>query len=171
VRRHSPSVSPRRRKLNAALTKNNSTTPENVPISKNVKFRISATSSRYRATHARSHALGADAGLPAAKRRPTHRQGDKARRGRSTKLIAYLRHLGRHASHFGSAHGGATAVEFAMIAPALLGVIIAILEVMYFLFAQQTLQTAATEAGRMFMTNQGPAQNQMVDNQGRLLST
>jgi len=58
-----------------------------------------------------------------------------------------------------------------MIAPALLGVIIAILEVMYFLFAQQTLQTAATEARRMFMTNQGPAQNQMVDNQGRLLST
>ena len=89
----------------------------------------------------------------------------------STKPIAYLRRWGRRASRFGGAHSGATAVEFAMIAPALLAMIVAIFEVMYFLFAQQTLQTAAIEAGRMFMTNQGPAKNQIVDNQGKLLST
>ncbi len=89
----------------------------------------------------------------------------------SKTLIVYLRRWAGRTSRFGSAHGGATAVEFAMIAPALLAMIIAILEVMYFLFAQQTLQTAAIEAGRMFMTNQGPAKSQMVDNQGQLLST
>jgi Flp pilus assembly protein TadG len=89
----------------------------------------------------------------------------------STTLIAHLRRWGIRASRFGSAHGGATAVEFAMIAPALLAMVVAILEVMYLLFAQQTLQTAAVEAGRMFMTNQGPTKAQMVDNQGRLLST
>lgn len=89
----------------------------------------------------------------------------------STRLIAYFRRWGRRASRFGSAHGGATAVEFAMIAPALLAMVIAILEVMYFLFAQQTLQTAAMEAGRMFMTNQGPAKANMVDANGRLVNS
>jgi Flp pilus assembly protein TadG len=89
----------------------------------------------------------------------------------SGKLLAYLRHCGRRISRFGSTHDGAMAVEFAIIAPALLASVVAIFELMYFLFAQQALQTAAVEAGRLFMTNQGPAQNQMVNGQGQLLSS
>src|SRR5262249_32277225 len=65
---------------------------------------------------------------------------------------------------------GVTAVEFALVAPALIATLIAILEVMYFLFAQQTLQTAAVEFGRMFMTNQGPAQSATVNSNGTLKS-
>jgi Flp pilus assembly protein TadG len=89
----------------------------------------------------------------------------------STKLLAYLRYCRTRISAFKNALDGAMAVEFAIIAPALLAIFIAIFEVMYYLFAQQTLQTAAVEAGRLFMTNQGPAQNQMVDNHGNLLSS
>jgi Flp pilus assembly protein TadG len=83
----------------------------------------------------------------------------------------YFLRRARDISRFRGARDGATAVEFALIAPAFLAVVIAILEVSYFLFAQQTLQTAAVEAGRLFMTNQGPAQNQIVNGQGQLLST
>lgn len=56
-----------------------------------------------------------------------------------------------------SARDGATAVEFALIAPVFLAVLFAILEVAFFLVAQQTLQTAAASAGRLIMT--GQAQN------------
>jgi Flp pilus assembly protein TadG len=90
--------------------------------------------------------------------------------GMSRKLIAYLRRHGRNVSRFRHAGCGATAVEFAMIAPVFLATLIAILEVSYFLFAQQTLQTAAVEMGRLFMTNQGPAQNNTVNANGQLVS-
>jgi len=60
-------------------------------------------------------------------------------------------------SHLRSARSGATAVEFALIAPIFIAVLIAILEVAFFLIVQQTLQTAATTAGRLIMT--GQAQN------------
>jgi Flp pilus assembly protein TadG len=86
----------------------------------------------------------------------------------SEKLIAYLRRRGRDVSRFGRARDGATAVEFALVAPALIATLIAIFEVMYFLFAQQTVQTAAGEFGRMFMTNQGPAQGSTVNSSGQL---
>ncbi|HEV3396213.1 MAG TPA: TadE/TadG family type IV pilus assembly protein [Xanthobacteraceae bacterium] len=89
----------------------------------------------------------------------------------SGKLIAYLQRRGRSVCRFGRAHDGATAVEFALVAPALLATLIAILEISYFLFAQQTLQTAAVEAGRLFMTNQGPTQNNTVNGNGQLSST
>lgn len=55
-------------------------------------------------------------------------------------------------ARFRAARDGATAVEFALIAPAFLAVIFAILQTTIFLFAQATLQNAATTAGRMFMT-------------------
>ncbi len=42
-----------------------------------------------------------------------------------------------------------------MIAPVFLATLIVIFEVTIYLFAQQTLQTAAVEAGRYFMTGQG----------------
>jgi len=89
----------------------------------------------------------------------------------SGKMIAYLRRRGRDVSRFGGARGGATAVEFAMVAPALIATLIAIFEVMYFLFAQQTMQTAAVEFGRLFMTNQGPAQGSTVGSNGQLQAT
>jgi len=89
----------------------------------------------------------------------------------SRKLIAYLRRRGRDVSRFSRAREGATAVEFAMVAPALIATLIAILEVMFFLFAQQTLQTAAVEMGRLFMTNKGPSQGSTVNGNGQMLST
>jgi Flp pilus assembly protein TadG len=89
----------------------------------------------------------------------------------SGKLIAYLRRRGRDVSRFRTSGDGATAVEFAMVAPALIATLIAIVEVMYFLFAQQTLQTAAVEMGRMFMTNKGPSQGSTVNGNGQLQNT
>jgi Flp pilus assembly protein TadG len=58
------------------------------------------------------------------------------------------------------ARQGATAVEFALIAPIFLATVIAIFEVAIFLFAQQYLQTAAAEVGRQFMTGQAQASGQ-----------
>jgi len=55
-------------------------------------------------------------------------------------------------SRFCAARQGATAVEFALIAPAFLAMLFAIIQTTLFLFAQATLQNAAVEAGRMFMT-------------------
>jgi Flp pilus assembly protein TadG len=69
-------------------------------------------------------------------------------------LAKYLR---RNVSSFGAAQQGATAVEFALIAPAFIALLLAIIEMTLFLFAQATLQNAAVEAGRLFLT--GQAQN------------
>jgi Flp pilus assembly protein TadG len=60
-------------------------------------------------------------------------------------------------SRFAAAKEGASAVEFALIAPAFIATMFAIIQTTLFLFAQQTLQTAAVQAGRMIMT--GSAQN------------
>ena len=60
-------------------------------------------------------------------------------------------------SRFARTERGATAVEFALIAPPFLATLIAIFEVTLYLFAQALLQNAAVEAGRLFMT--GQAQN------------
>ncbi len=61
--------------------------------------------------------------------------------------------------HFHAAREGATAVEFAIIAPAFLAMIFAIIQVTLFLFAQQTLQNAAVQAGRQFMTGSAQSSN------------
>jgi Flp pilus assembly protein TadG len=73
------------------------------------------------------------------------------------KLSTYLGRLAAEILRFAGTQQGATAVEFALIAPPFLGTLIAILEVTIFLFAQAVLQNAAVEAGRLFMT--GQAQN------------
>jgi Flp pilus assembly protein TadG len=75
----------------------------------------------------------------------------------SRNLAKYLRRRARDVSRFVLARRGATVVEFALIAPAFLATLIAIFETTLFLFAQQNLQAAAVEAGRLFMT--GQAQN------------
>ena len=61
---------------------------------------------------------------------------------------------GGRIGRFWLARRGATAVEFALIAPAFLATLIAILEVTLFLFAQQVLQNAAVATARQFMTGQ-----------------
>jgi Flp pilus assembly protein TadG len=68
-----------------------------------------------------------------------------------------VRGFARAIARFAGARRGATAVEFALIAAPFLATLIAILEVTIYLFAQQVLQNAAGEAGRLFMT--GKAQN------------
>ncbi len=51
-------------------------------------------------------------------------------------------------------------MEFALIAPAFLATLIAVFETTIYLFAQQNLQTAAMQAGRLFMTGQVQTQAQ-----------
>jgi Flp pilus assembly protein TadG len=72
-------------------------------------------------------------------------------------LPKYFRRLTKEIFRFAYIEQGATAVEFALIAPPFLATLIAIFQVTIFLFAQQVLQNAAVEAGRLFMT--GEAQN------------
>jgi Flp pilus assembly protein TadG len=72
-------------------------------------------------------------------------------------LPIYFRRLAKEISRFACTGRGATAVEFALIAPPFLATLLAIFEVAIFLFAQQVLQNAAVESGRLFMT--GQAQN------------
>src|SRR5579863_4420965 len=72
-------------------------------------------------------------------------------------LTKYLRRGVAGMSRFGRAQHGATAVEFALIAPAFLATLIAVFQTCIFMFAQMSLQNAAVQAGRYFMT--GQAQN------------
>jgi Flp pilus assembly protein TadG len=72
-------------------------------------------------------------------------------------LAKYFRPRGRTLSRFAGAREGATAVEFALIAPVFIATLFAIIQTTLYLFAQQTLQTAAVQAGRMIMT--GSAQS------------
>lgn len=77
--------------------------------------------------------------------------------GRATMVRSfgkYLRRCAEEAARFRRSGEGTTAVEFALIAPAFLATLIAVLQTCVFVFAQQTLQTAAMQAGRMIMTGQ-----------------
>jgi Flp pilus assembly protein TadG len=69
----------------------------------------------------------------------------------------FLRRGARQASAFLAAQRGATAVEFALIAPVFLATLLALFQTCIFLFAQAALQNAANEAARLFLT--GQAQN------------
>ena len=53
---------------------------------------------------------------------------------------------------------GTAAVEFAMVAAPFLALLVAILETALVFFAQQMLQTATTESGRLIMTGQAQTQ-------------
>jgi Flp pilus assembly protein TadG len=75
-------------------------------------------------------------------------------------LDGYIRASARSIRHFLAARQAATAVEFAMIAPAFLALLIAIFEISLFLFAQQSLQNAAMQVGRLFMTGQAQSYSQ-----------
>ena len=69
----------------------------------------------------------------------------------------YFRRGVRCVPRFARASTGATAVEFALIAPAFLATLIAVFQTCIFMFAQTVLQNAANQAGRYFLT--GQAQN------------
>ncbi len=73
------------------------------------------------------------------------------------KLRRHCRYWMPAVARLRTAEQGATAVEFALIAPAFLATLIAVLQTAVFLFAQASLQSAATQASRLFMT--GQAQN------------
>jgi len=80
------------------------------------------------------------------------------------RLATPFQRVERNISRFYTSRRGAVAVEFALIAVPFLATLIAIVETTLFLFAQQTLQNAALQAGRLFMT--GQAQNsQMTESQ------
>ena len=83
-------------------------------------------------------------------------------------LARTLRSCAGKLARFGRAGQGTTAVEFALIAPVFLATLIAILQTCVFVFAQQTLQTAAMQAGRLIMTGQvqngNMTQNQLMTN-------
>jgi Flp pilus assembly protein TadG len=72
-------------------------------------------------------------------------------------LMKFSRRRARELARFRSARNGTTAVEFAFLFPIFLATLVAVLETCHMLFAQQMLQTAAVEAGRLFMTSRGPA--------------
>jgi Flp pilus assembly protein TadG len=65
---------------------------------------------------------------------------------------APTKYFRRNVARFAAARQGTTAVEFALIAPAFLAMLFAIIQSTLFLFAQETLQNAAVEGGRLFMT-------------------
>jgi Flp pilus assembly protein TadG len=71
----------------------------------------------------------------------------------------YLKRLKDQITRFGDTQRGATAVEFALIAPPFLATLIAILEVSLFLFGQMALQNAANQAARYFLTGQAESGN------------
>ena len=60
---------------------------------------------------------------------------------------------------FGPADDAATAVEFALVAPAFIALLFAILQTALVFFAQQVLQTATLQAARQIMTGQAQAGN------------
>lgn len=74
--------------------------------------------------------------------------------GMFRKLSRHLRRRAIAVARFCLSRGGTTAVEFALIAPPFLAVLIAILQMTSFLFAQQALQTATAAAGRLILTGQ-----------------
>ena len=82
-------------------------------------------------------------------------------------LAKFFRRRARDISRFRAAQQGATVVEFALIAPAFIACLFAIIQTTLFLFAQQVLQTAAVEAGRIMTgqsQNSNVSQNQFATN-------
>jgi len=86
--------------------------------------------------------------------KPTRRAGKP---GVVARLARCLQRRVAPIGRFCRAESGATAVEFAIIGPAFIATLVAVLQVCIVLFAQMAIQNAAVAAGRYFMT--GQAQN------------
>src|ERR1700683_1179690 len=72
-------------------------------------------------------------------------------------LIGFIGRRAPRVFRFARASEAATAVEFALIAPAFLATLIAVFQTCVFMFAQTVLQNATNTAARDFLT--GQAQN------------
>jgi Flp pilus assembly protein TadG len=75
-------------------------------------------------------------------------------------LTRYFQRAARDLVRLSAAREGATAVEFALIAPAFIALVVAIFQVCVYVFVQQSLQNAATQAGRLFLTGQAQTWSQ-----------
>jgi len=75
-------------------------------------------------------------------------------------LTRYFDRGARELVRLAGAREGATAVEFALLAPAFIALVVAIFQVCVYVFVQQSLQNAATQAGRLFLTGQAQAWSQ-----------
>jgi Flp pilus assembly protein TadG len=80
--------------------------------------------------------------------------------GMLERLAKWSCRCARHVRRFGCAQRGAMAIEFAIVAPVFIATLVAVLETASFLFAQLSLQNAATQAGRLFMTGQAQVDTQ-----------
>src|SRR3954471_10342783 len=69
-------------------------------------------------------------------------------------LRRHLHRPARQLGRFAAARKGATAVEFALIAPCFIALLVALFQVSVYLFVQQSLQNAALQSGRLFLTGQ-----------------
>ena len=74
-------------------------------------------------------------------------------------LTGYARRRAQDIGRFCRAQHGATAVEFALIAPVFIATLVAALQVCLVIFAQVAIQNAAVQAGRYFMTGQAQSNN------------
>jgi Flp pilus assembly protein TadG len=81
-------------------------------------------------------------------------------------MLAMMEKLAKHflrragvLLRFCRAESGATAVEFAIIGPAVIATLVAVLQVCVVVFAQIAIQNAAVAAGRYFMTGQAQSNN------------
>jgi len=75
-------------------------------------------------------------------------------------LKRYCNRGARELVRLAGAREGATAVEFALLAPAFIALVVAIFQVCVYAFVQQALQNAATQAGRLFLTGQAQTWSQ-----------
>jgi Flp pilus assembly protein TadG len=75
-------------------------------------------------------------------------------------LVKCSRRWAQHVSRFRHAEQAAMAVEFALVAPIFIATLVAVLQTAIFLFAQLSLQNAAMQAGRLFMTGQAQGYSQ-----------
>lgn len=65
----------------------------------------------------------------------------------------YARWVGKFGG-FWTTRRASAAIEFAIVAPIFIGLLISVLETGIFFFAQNTLQAAAVQAGRLILTGQ-----------------
>jgi Flp pilus assembly protein TadG len=77
-------------------------------------------------------------------------------------LTRYCRRRARELARFAAAGEAATAVEFALIAPFFIAILVAIFQVCIYVFVQQMLQNAALQSGRLFLTGQAQGWSQLT---------
>jgi Flp pilus assembly protein TadG len=77
-------------------------------------------------------------------------------------IISALRVVGRFGTNLRKNRDGVVALEFALVGPAFIAILLAIMYTMFIYLAQQMLETAAQSAGRLLLT--GSAQTTTMAN-------